>query len=183
MLAPNLSRLLISEVTVTSNSITEGEVLTAQQLWAHTIVAIGLAYQTAPGKFVQRAIEAANTLYAFDCAEVLFKPTKARDPPFRSGPQAALSYFVGGANVDNGYAEDQGFALNGGRGYDECVFTNHQIVCHGEIAIAMGIYTFSSTRGDVVEKETLEYTFGYTRCSDGTVRIFLHHSSAPYGCQ
>ncbi len=26
----------------------------------------------------------------------------------------------------------------------------------------------------------MEYTFGYTRCDDGKVRIFLHHSSVPY---
>ena len=26
----------------------------------------------------------------------------------------------------------------------------------------------------------VEYTFGYKRCGDGKLRIFLHHSSVPY---
>merc|ERR1711920_1049809 len=30
------------------------------------------------------------------------------------------------------------------------------------------------------EKTKVEYTFGYQRCDDGKVRIFLHHSSVPY---
>merc|ERR1712228_540786 len=30
------------------------------------------------------------------------------------------------------------------------------------------------------EKSKVEYTFGYQRCDDGKVRIFLHHSSVPY---
>jgi hypothetical protein len=42
----------------------------------------------------------------------------------------------------------------------------------------MGTYDFTcATSGDV---STVEYTFGYTRCDDGKVRIFLHHSSVPF---
>jgi hypothetical protein len=42
----------------------------------------------------------------------------------------------------------------------------------------MGNYYFTcATTG----KETkVEYTFGYTRCADGEVRICVHHSSIPY---
>jgi hypothetical protein len=42
----------------------------------------------------------------------------------------------------------------------------------------MGNYYFTcATTG---EKSKVEYTFGYQRCDDGKVRIFLHHSSVPY---
>merc|ERR1712113_75409 len=58
-------------------------------------------------------------------------------------------------------------------GYD-----NHQIELKGDVAFAMGNYYFTcATTGDVSK---VEYTFGYQRCDDGKVRIFLHHSSVPY---
>merc|ERR1712048_457627 len=58
-------------------------------------------------------------------------------------------------------------------GYD-----NHQIELKGDVAFAMGNYYFTcATTG---EKVQVEYTFGYQRCDDGKVRIFLHHSSVPY---
>ena len=42
----------------------------------------------------------------------------------------------------------------------------------------MGNYRFTcKTTGDVSK---VEYTFGYKRCEDDEVRIFLHHSSEPY---
>jgi len=42
----------------------------------------------------------------------------------------------------------------------------------------MGDYVFTdATSGDKVR---VEYTFGYKRCGDGDVRIYLHHSSVPY---
>ena len=90
-----------------------------------------------------------------------------------------MSYFVGGDVVDNGYAEDGGFAINGGKGWKSCVYKNHQVKLEGGLGIAMGTYDFTcATTGDV---STVEYTFGYCRCDDGKVRIFLHHSSVPYG--
>merc|ERR1712087_502570 len=74
--------------------------------------------------------------------------------------------------------EDAGFAINGGKGWSNVVFTNHQIDINGPTATAMGSYDFTcATTGDVA---TVEYTFGYKRCADGKVRIFLHHSSVPY---
>merc|ERR1719261_2177978 len=74
--------------------------------------------------------------------------------------------------------EDAGFAINGGKGWSKVVFTNHQIELLGETATAMGSYDFTcATTGDVA---TVEYTFGYKRCDDGKVRIYLHHSSVPY---
>ena len=38
-----------------------------------------------------------------------------------------MSYFVGGKNFTGGYDEDGGFAINGGEGWSEVVFTNHAV--------------------------------------------------------
>merc|ERR1711903_330350 len=90
----------------------------------------------------------------------------------------AMSYFVGAKAVGDGIPEDGGFAINGGRGWADVVFDNHQIDLNGNTAIAMGNYYFTdATDGG---KTKVEYTFGYKRCDDGKVRIFLHHSSVPY---
>merc|ERR1712106_528553 len=78
----------------------------------------------------------------------------------------------------NGYEEDAGFAINGGKGWSECIYDNHQVELKGGIGVAMGNYFFTSAED--ASKTKVEYTFGYTRCDDGKVRIFLHHSSVPY---
>jgi len=89
-----------------------------------------------------------------------------------------MSYFVGGKAVEGGYDEDGGFAINGGKGWKKCVYDNHQIELQGGVGLAMGEYYFEcATTG---ENTKVEYTFGYKRCKDGKVRIFLHHSSVPY---
>merc|ERR1719199_2413733 len=91
-----------------------------------------------------------------------------------------MSYFVGADAMSNDKftGEDAGFAINGGKGWSNVVFTNHLIDINGDMAVAMGSYDFTdATTGDVV---TVEYTFGYKRCADGKVRISLHHSSVPY---
>ena len=53
--------------------------------------------------------------------DVLFKPTKAAEYQFRPTAEEAMSYFVGGDAVDGGYKEDAGFAINGGKGWKDCV--------------------------------------------------------------
>ena len=92
-----------------------------------------------------------------------------------------MSYFVGADNFegsDKFKGEDAGFAINGGKGWKKVVFKNHNIDLNGGEALAMGSYDFTcATTGDV---NTVEYTFGYKRCSDGKPRIYLHHSSVPY---
>ena len=123
------------------------------------------------------------SLRCFRCAQyghtnVLFKPTKATDNPFRATGESAMSYFVGGNAVDNGLEEDAGFAINGGKGWKKVVFDNHQTEYSGNVAISQGTYYFTcATTGD---ETRVEYTFGYKRCDDGKPRIFLHHSSVPY---
>merc|ERR1712070_645320 len=130
------------------------------------------------GDYVKVAADAAGELYGYGHSNVLFKPTKAAEYPFRPTGGEAMSYFVGGSVVDGGYEEDAGFAINGGKGWSDVVFTNHQIDYNGNTATAMGSYVFTcATTGS---KNKVEYTFGYKRNADGKCRIFLHHSSVPY---
>jgi hypothetical protein len=157
--------------------VTEAEVIAVQNAWAGAIKNISKVYKD-KGDYVQAAADAAGELYAYGKGNVLFKPTKAREYQFRPTAEEAMSYFVGNDAVENGYKEDGGFAINGGKGFSDCVYKNHQIELKGGIGIAMGTYDFTcATTGDV---STVEYTFGYKRCDDGKVRIFLHHSSVPY---
>ena len=44
-----------------------------------------------------------------------------------------MSYFVGGSVVEGGYDEDGGFAINGGKGWKDVVFTNHNIELLGQV--------------------------------------------------
>ena len=158
--------------------VTEDEVLKVQAAWAAAIQNISKVHSEG-GDFIAEAGKAAGELYAYTHSNVLFKPTKAAQHQFRPTATEAMSYFVGGKNVENGYDEDGGFAINGGKGWASCVYENHQIELKGGIALAMGNYYFvCATTGDKVK---VEYTFGYMRCpDDGKVRIFLHHSSVPY---
>merc|ERR1719189_390793 len=148
-----------------------------QAKWAEAIKGISKTYKEG-GDYIKAAGEAAGELYGYGKSNVLFKPTKAAQYPFRPTGEEAMSYFVGGKVVDNGYDEDAGFAINGGKGWSNVVFENHQVEILGNAAIAMGTYYFTSAADE--SKTKVEYTFGYRRNEDGKVRIFLHHSSVPY---
>ncbi|CAK0891872.1 unnamed protein product [Prorocentrum cordatum] len=158
-------------------AVTREDVIAVQNAWAGAIKHISRIYME-NGDYVQAAATAAGELYAYGKYDVLFKPTKAAQHQFRPKAEDAMSYFVGCKSVEHGYAEDGGFAINGGMGWSDCVYDNHQIDLNCHVAIAMGNYYFTcATTG---EKSKVEYTFGYQRCDDGKVRIFLHHSSVPY---
>jgi len=155
------------------------EVEAAQKLWADSIAACSKVYADG-GDYVGAAADAAGKLYGYGHGNVLFKPTKATAHPFRATGEEAMSYFVGAEAMKNDAfkGEDAGFAINGGRGWKSVTFRNHQIELYGDVAHAMGDYVFvDATSGDEVR---VEYTFGYKRCDDGKVRIYLHHSSVPY---
>ena len=92
-------------------------------------------------------------------------PPEVEAPPAVVAPPAApaavgrgvgiafVGRFVGGGVVDGGYDEDGGFAINGGEGWKEVVFTNHQIDLNGPVAIAMGDYVFTNaTTGEVARE-------------------------------
>ena len=166
-----------NSTAVAAAPVTESEVLAVQQGWADAIARISKVYKD-EGDYVAAAAEAAGELYAYGHHDVLFKPTKAAEYPFRPTAEEAISYFVGGNAVEGGYKEDGGFAINGGKGFSKCVYDNHQIALKGDVALAMGEYYFTCATTN--EESKVEYTFGYQRCDDGKVRIFLHHSSVPY---
>merc|ERR1719163_317361 len=153
--------------------LTETEVLECQAKWANAIKTISKTYLE-KGDY----IKAAGELYGYGHSNVLFRPTKAAKFPFRPTGAEAMSYFVGGSVVDGGYVEDAGFAINGGKGWSNVVFRNHQIDLNGPVAVAMGDYVFTDASSGAEVR--VEYTFGYKRNEDGKARIFLHHSSVPY---
>ena len=162
---------------VVENPVTEVEVREVQANWAAAIQRISKTHKDG-GDYIKEAEKAAGDLYSYGQSNVLFKPTKAAEFQFRPTGTEAMSYFVGGNVIDGGYKEDGGFAINGGKGWASCVYDNHQIELKGGIGLAMGNYYFTcATTG---EKSKVEYTFGYGRCDDDKVRIFLHHSSVPY---
>ena len=160
-----------------SSQLSEQEVKNAQAAWANAIKSISKTYLDG-GDYVAAAAEAAGELYGYGHTDVLFKPTKAAEAPFRPTAAEAMSYFVGHEAVENGYAEDAGFAINGGKGWSDVVFQNHRIEVSGNTALAMGTYFFTSASDG--SKTKVEYTFGYKKNADGKVRIFLHHSSVPF---
>ena len=160
--------------------LTEEEVLKCQEDWSNAIEIISAAYLDG-GDFVDAAIKTAGDLYGYQHHEVLFKPIKATNHPFRVTGEEAMSYFVGAENfinTDKFNGEDVGFAINGGKGWKKVVFDNHKITFDGTTALTMGSYYFTcATTGEVT---IADFTFGYKRCIDGKPRIFLHHSSVPY---
>merc|ERR1719359_2773362 len=102
--------------------ITEADVVAAQNSWANAITSISKVYLEG-GDFISAAGFCAGELYGYGHSNVLFKPTKAADFPFRPTGAEAMSYFVGKEAV----GEDGGFAINGGKGWSEVVFDNHQV--------------------------------------------------------
>merc|ERR1719201_2437819 len=110
--------------------VTEAEVLECQAKWANAIASISKTYLE-KGDYVAAEGAAAGELYGYGHSEVLFKPTKATKNPFRPTGGEAMSYFVGCDAVEDGYKEDGGFAINGGKGWSDVVFDNHQIDLNG----------------------------------------------------
>ena len=149
--------------------ITIQDVEDAQEKWGQGIVEISSAYSE-KGEYVKRAELHINTLYDYKDGDVLFKPTFASDVQFRSTFDSALSYFVG----ENGVCpEDHGCAI---KGWTKVRFQNDNVIIYGPIALAMGNYFFTNPEGEEVK---VEYSFGYTKDSEGNLRICLHHSSIP----
>ena len=74
--------------------VTREDVKEAQDAWAAAIVKISSDYAN-KGDYVALAISEAEKLYGYDHGQVLFKPTKAADVPFRPRHMDAYSYFVG----------------------------------------------------------------------------------------
>merc|ERR1719161_3520111 len=123
-----LDRKGASPAKVGDGDVTEADVEAAQKLWAESIASISQVYAE-EGDYVAAAGEAAGKLYGYGHGSVLFKPTKATDHPFRATGEEAMAYFVGAEamKADEYKGEDAGFAINGGSGWKNVVFRNHQI--------------------------------------------------------
>lgn len=155
------------------NSITEAEVIAAQNAWGKALVDIATTYDTdgieAARSLAAEIIEAA---YDYESRPVLFKPTLAAPPTtFRTTADGALAYFVG---QDTNYPGDSGFALKGWRAYS---VENAAIYIEGNTAISMGNVHLTDAEGN---KTTVDKTWAWTRAADGSLQLVLHHSSLPY---
>jgi hypothetical protein len=155
---------------VVNQSITEAEVLAAQQAWCQALVDIGAAHaqggQAAAKAKAEQVIDAA---YGYQLGAVLFKPTLTTNPQtFRTSRDGALAYFVGG-NAD--FPQDTGFAL---KGWKQCTAENAAIFISGNSASTMGKVRLTGTDG---APTTVDKTWKFVKDDAGRLRIVLHHSS------
>ncbi|MEM6356518.1 MAG: phosphoribosyl-AMP cyclohydrolase [Pseudomonadota bacterium] len=162
-----LAALLLAG-TAHAGNISEQTVIDAQKAWGEGIVAISKTH-TDGGDYKARASQHIEQLYAYDSTTVMFKPTLAAEDQFREEFDEALSYFVGTPG-----SEDSGFAI---KGWTKVRWENNGIFTTDDSAMAMGNYFFTGPDG---QETKVEYTFGYVKADDGTLKINLHHSSLPY---
>ena len=151
-----------------AQSITEQDVIDAQKAWGDGIVAIAKIH-TDGGDYETRASDHIGSLYAYEKADVMFKPTLAAEDQFRETFDEAMSYFVGTEG-----SEDSGFAI---KGWTNVRFESNGIFTTDDAAMAMGNYYFTGPDGTETK---VEYTFGYILDDDGALKINVHHSSLPY---
>jgi len=150
------------------HTLTERDVRQAQEEWGEGIIDISRLYTTG-GDHRARAIRHIDTLYAYDEADVMFKPTLASEDQFRETSSEALDYFIGRPG-----SEDSGFAI---KGWTDVRWENNGIHTDRDSAMAMGNYYFTGPDGTETK---VEYSFGYILDDDGELKINLHHSSLPY---
>lgn len=156
-----------------ARTITEAQVLAAQQAWGRALVQIssdfasgGIARATATASAV---LDAA---YGYQMGPVLFKPTLTTAPhTFRTTREGALAYFVGN---NPAFPNDRGFAL---KGWTNVEVRNAAVLIHGDVAKTMGNVTLTNRDGS---RTTVDKTWGYRLDPQGNLRIVLHHSSLPF---
>jgi len=148
--------------------MTKEDIINAQKEWSEGIIKMGKLSKDRSSLelFVNEFLD---KLYDFD-NQVLFKPTKAKEVPFRNNKELAISYFIAGNNRK--CIEDNGFALSN---WSKITFNNSDIILIGETGLAMGNYTFKNEASNI----KVEYSFVYKNYGD-QIKIILHHSSLPY---
>lgn len=155
-------------------TITEKDIISAQDAWGDGIVKIGKVFQDG-GDFSAAATNHIDEFYNYGTdrnGNVLFKPTLASKIQFRPTFEGALSYFVGG-NLN--FPEDHGFAI---KPWSNVRWDRQGFHIIGNMAVAMGNYFFTVVEtGDIVK---VEYSFGYTKNDAGELKIILHGSHLPY---
>ena len=165
------------EVQVFDNQITVKEVKAAQKGWCDALLTISQAYQkgghTAAKAKASAIIDAA---YGYQYGPVAFKPTYAvGETTFRPTRQGALAYFVGPDPDVKQFGPKQGFATY--RNWKTCTIKNDTIQLIGHTANTMGTVTLTDSNG---VQGSVEKTWTFWQPTPGTVRIVLHHSSAPF---
>jgi hypothetical protein len=162
-----------ADTQVKNTSITQDEVLAAQQAWGKALVDIAITYEKS-GAAAARTLagKVIDSAYGYQLGPVLFKPTLTTAPQtFRTTRQGALSYFVGG---DPAFPKDSGFALKGWRNVE---IQNAAIFIAGDVATTMGNVTMTDKDGKVT---TVDKTWKFLKDDSGRLRIVVHHSSLPY---
>jgi hypothetical protein len=162
-----------AQTQVKNTSITQAEILAAQQAWGKALVDIATTHETS-GPDAARALagQVIDTAYGYQLGPVLFKPTLTTAPQtFRITRQGALAYFVGG---DPAFPRDSGFALKGWRKVE---IQNAAIFIAGDVATTMGNVTMTDKDGKVT---TVDKTWKFLKDDSGRLRIVVHHSSLPY---
>ncbi|KZR85304.1 hypothetical protein MITS9509_02391 [Synechococcus sp. MIT S9509] len=165
-------------VQVFSTGITEAEVTQMQKGWCDAVLAISAAYQNG-GYDAARTKAAAviDSAYAYDYGPVAFKPTYAiGDETFRTTRDGALAYFVGpDPTIPEFRNKKLGFATY--RHWVKCEIKDYVVQLLGNTANTMGMVILTDSQGQTAEPEK---TWTFLRQIDGSVRIVLHHSSAPF---
>lgn len=141
-----------------------------QNLWANGVIELG-QLKGQPEESKAYAKKFVEEHYSFDEKGVcLFKPTKAKEIPFRMNVDGVLSYFIGG---NSNYPEDTGFAFHQ---WDRIDFDNAGCLISDNTALVMGHYYFHHKSNAPLK---VEYTFSYV-IRNNTMKLNLHHSSLPY---
>lgn len=150
--------------------IKQEEILEAQNRWGNRIVELGVDYRENKD-YKKTAQLLVDEMYGYNEGSVLFKPTKASRQQFRLTAESAVSYFIG-QNPD--FPEDKGFALEP---WQKVRFENAGLILGEKQAVAMGNYFFTNYQGTETK---VEFTLGYSRSKNGSLKINLHHSSLPF---
>ncbi len=164
------------KAAVKNNSITQEEVLAAQQAWGKALVQISQDFEKGGiAKATETAKSVLDAAYGYDDGPVLFKPTLTSGAQtFRTTYEGALAYFVGN---NSKFPQDSGFALKGWR---KTEIKNSALYLNGDLAISMGNVMITNKDGQVT---TVDKTWGYKKDTDGKIKIVLHHSSLPYSAK
>lgn len=171
-LACGLSGAALAEA-VRDTTITEADVLAAQQAWGDALVRISDAHAKGGQDAARAAAEQAlDSAYDYAQGPVLFKPTLTTDPQiFRTDREGALSYFVGG-NPD--YPQDTGFAL---KEWADVEVDNAAVMLNGDLATSLGTVQFTDRDGNVT---TVDKSWTFRKDDAGVLRIIQHHSSLQF---
>ncbi|MAJ81659.1 MAG: hypothetical protein CMF41_01940 [Legionellales bacterium] len=156
MILNDLQPILIENVNVSLNN------------WADGILKIGSDFRN-QNNYQKTAIDFVKTLYAFDFTNVLFKPTLAKEQPFRNTIDGAHSYFVGG---NTHFPEDMGFAL---KPWTSISYRMGHYVINEKLMTWMGHTDFIDQDNEIV---SVHSTFVWSHFNhDEYPKIIVHHSS------